>query len=426
MTTKEIRPCKVQVTSETGRLRAVLLRRPGEEIERMTPLNAAHALYSDILDKRTVDVEYDYFCGILERWTNVYYIKDILSILLKDTALKERLVRESLRHDTLLRSRNAFIPYDEKVIAQLMDLDDEKLTQVLIEGYENPQWDGRSEDRYLLNPLYNLLFTRDAAATIYDRVLINSMSFDVRQRESLLDEAIFQNFFGVETLNAQQWDSWARTEGGDIQVASPDLLCIGQGVRTNPRGLDYLVQTFAHERPHFHILVQQLPHTPESFIHLDMVFTFLGQHYCMAFEPMLKKQGLFENMDTTLITIDNGRIGYHQVPNIVEGLHTLGWDIKPVLCGGDDPWVQLREQWHSGANFFALGDGKVMGYRRNPQTIEALDHAGFTVLDAEDIIIGKTRMSDYDRFVVAFPGSELPRAGGGARCMTMPLLRDDV
>lgn len=390
----------------------------------MTPLNAAHALYSDILDKRAVDREYDYFCGVLDRWTQVYYVKDILAKLLEDETRKERLVRESLRHDTLLRSRNAFIPYDNSVIQQLMDLDAEALSQVLIEGYENPQWDGRSEDRYLLNPLYNLLFTRDAAATLYNRVLINSMSFDVRQRESLIDEVIFRDFFGVETLNAQQWDSWARTEGGDILMASKELMCVGQGARTNPRGLDFLVQTAARERRHFHILVQELPLKPESFIHLDMVFTFLGEHHCMVFEPMLTKQGLFEGKDTTLITIDDGRVSYRQVKNILEGLRLLGWEMEPVLCGGNDPWVQLREQWHSGANFFALGDDKVMGYRRNPYTIEALDHAGFAVIDAEDIIVGKTRMSDYERFVVAFPGAELPRAGGGARCMTMPIWRE--
>ena len=86
--------------------------------------------------------------------------------------------------------------------------------------------------------------------------------------------------------------------------------------------------------------------------------------------------------------------------------------------------MQLREQWHSVANFFALGDGKVMGYRRNTHTVEALDKAGFAVLNAEDIVADRVSMGDYDRFVVVFPGSELPRAGGGARCMTMPILRD--
>lgn len=409
-----MRPCTVNVASETGRLRAVLLHRPGVEIERMTPLNAAHALYSDILNKPIVDCEYHYFSGVLEKWTQVYYVEDILEELLENSEIRRHLVEESCDMDNC----------DDDLSGQLMEMDSKALAAILIEGLEDPEWDGSDDDRYLLKPLYNLFFTRDASSTVYNRVLINSMSFEVRKRETLIYEAIFKHFFKVDTLNAMQWDRDARTEGGDVQIASPDLLCIGQGIRTNTKGIKYLAQTFAKERPKFNILVQELPQKPESFIHLDMVFTFLGKHQCMAFEPMLKKSGLFAGKDTTLITIDNGKISYSKVPNIVKGLESLGWDIAPVVGGGSDPWVQLREQWHSGANFFSLGDGKIMGYRRNTHTIDALDKAGFAVLKAEDIVEGRVDMDSYDRFVAAFPGSELPRAGGGARCMTMPILRD--
>ena len=166
--------------------------------------------------------------------------------------------------------------------------------------------------------------------------------------------------------------------------------------------------------------------SPESFIHLDMVFTFLGKHQCMAFEPMLNKTGLFAGKATTLITVDNGKITYTEVPNIVKGLERLGWDIEPVTGGGSDPWNQLREQWHSGCNFFSLGDGKVIGYRRNSHTIDALDKAGFSVLKAEDVAEGRVSIDDYKRCVVTFAASELPRAGGGARCMTMPINREEA
>ena len=417
---KNITPCKVNVASETGRLRAVLLHRPGVEIERMTPLNAAHALYSDILNKPIVDTEYHYFSGVLEKWTDVYYVEDILEQLLADAEVRRHLVEESCDMDDC----------DDDLSEQLMDLPADELARILIEGYEDPEWDGKDDERYLLKPLYNLFFTRDASSTVYDRVLINSMSFEVRERETLIYEAIFKHFFKVDTLNAMAWDRDARTEGGDVQIAGPDLLCIGQGIRTNTKGIKYLAQTVASGqwpvvsgRP-FHILVQELPKSPESFIHLDMVFTFLGKHQCMAFEPMLKKQGLFAGKDTTLITVEGGKVSYTKVPNIIKGLEQLGWEMEPVIGGGSDPWVQLREQWHSGANFFSLGDGKVMGYRRNTHTIDALDKAGFAVLKAEDIVEGRVDMNGYDKFVAAFPGSELPRAGGGARCMTMPILRD--
>ena len=273
MDTKQLTPCEVNVSSETGRLRAVLLHRPGVEIERMTPLNAAQALYSDILNKPIVDNEYSNFCGVLERWTQVYYVQDILEQLLKDEDVRNRLLNDSLKGCDQKTAR---------VIEEMTGGDPKRLAQVLIEGCENPSWDGESENRYLLKPLYNLFFTRDASSTVYNRVLINSMSFEVRERESLIYEAIFRHFFGVETLNAMAWNPYARTEGGDVQIASPDTLCIGQGIRTNRKGIDYLAQTFAREREHFNIVVQELPMEPESFIHLDMVFTFLGKHQCMA------------------------------------------------------------------------------------------------------------------------------------------------
>ena len=402
------------MASETGRLRAVLLHRPGVEIERMTPLNAAHALYSDILNKPIVDTEYHYFSGVLEKWTDVYYVEDILENLLHNEDIRRHLVEESCDMDNC----------DDDLADELLEMSSADLAKALIEGYEDPAWDCVSEDRYLLKPLYNLFFTRDASSTVYNRVLINSMSFEVRERETLIYEAIFKDFFKVDTLNAMAWDRDARTEGGDVQIASPNLLCIGQGIRTNTKGIKYLAQTFAKERDKFSILVQELPQKPESFIHLDMVFTFLGKHQCMAFEPMLKKTGLFAGKDTTLITIDGGKISYTKFPNIIKGLEHLGWEIEPVIGGGSDPWVQLREQWHSGANFFALGDGKIMGYRRNTHTIDALAKAGFDVLCAEDIVNGKVNMADHEKFVAAFPGSELPRAGGGARCMTMPIWRE--
>lgn len=420
METTKLKPCKVNVASETGRLRAVLLQRPGTEVERMTPLNAAQALYSDILDKPTVDREYGLFSGVLDKWTDVYYVKDILEVLLDNEEVRCHLVSESLRHDRRTSQQQA----GEALYEILMQLSSKELARVLIEGYEKEQWDGFSDDRYLLKPLYNLFFTRDASSTVYDRVLINSMSFEVRERETLIYEAIFRHFFKVELLNASQWNPLAHTEGGDVHIAGPDLLCIGEGIRTNAKGIDYLAQTFAREREHFNILVQELPMEPESFIHLDMVFTFLSKHECMAFEPMLKKQGLFANKATTLISIDHGKVSYQEVPDIVNGLRQLGWEMTPIICGGVDSWVQLRDQWHSGANFFSLGDGQVLGYRRNTHTIDQLDKAGFEVLNAEDIISGKVVMDSRKKFVAAFPGSELPRAGGGARCMTMPILRE--
>ena len=408
---------KVNVTSETGRLNAVLLHRPGVEIEKMTPVNAHEALYSDILNKNIVDEEYRYFCGVFERCTKVYYVADILEKLLEDNKLGESLIRMSCQAEGCDYLADEILMQDPKTIAR-----------ELIEGF--PYRKGKdperfAERRYVLRPLYNLFFTRDASSTVFDRVLINSMSFDVRKRENLIYKAIFQHYFGCEVMNAQEWDCNAHTEGGDVQIGGSNLLCIGEGIRTDAKGIEFLAETFKN-RSKFNIIVQQLPHHPDSFIHLDMVYTFLDRDRCMMYEPMLRKTNEFSGKATTRIEIDNGKIKYHDCKNMLEALKQVGLDMEPVFCGGDDVWTQQREQWHSGANFFALAPGKVIGYRRNSHTIDALDRAGFSVLKAEDVAEGRVSIDDYSRCVVTFAASELPRAGGGARCMTMPINREEL
>ena len=406
----------VNVSSEFGRLNAVLLHRPGIEIERMTPENANEALYSDILSKHIVDKEYASFSGVFEKWTKVYYVEDILKDLMDNDDTRQLIVTQSCELDGC-----------QHLIDELMAHPSDRLARELIEGvpfHDDTDPISFRDQRYTLKPLYNLFFTRDASSSVYNEVLINSMSFKVRQRETLVFRSIFESYFGVKTFCAMDNNSHARTEGGDVHIASPDLLCVGMGIRTNYKGIKFLAEKYASERNHFRILVQELPHKPDSFIHLDMVFTFLGSHYCMVYQPMLRMDGLFSGKSTTLIECDNGKIKTTECSNILEGLKSCGMELEPVFCGGPDSWYQDREQWHSGANFFALGDGKVIGYERNLNTIESLDHAGFSVLDADDVCAGRTDMNAYDRFVVTFKASELPRAGGGARCMTMPINRD--
>ena len=409
---------KVRLYSEIGKLNAVLLHRPGIEIERMTPENAHEALYSDILNKKLVDGEYANFEGVLSRWTKTYQVVDLLAEVLKNENVKKNLVETSCRLDDCGFLCDELLSHGEKALAR-----------ELVEGFEYRRGvdPAKYEDeRFILKPLYNLFFTRDAASSMYNMLLMNTMSFKVRMRENIIYRAIFENYFGCESINAGEWDASARTEGGDVLIARDDTLFIGNGIRTNKKGIEFLAEYFKTRKPKFNILVQELPETPESFIHLDMVFTFLDKDRCMMFEPIIRKNAKYSHLQTTHIEIDNGKITYHQKPNFLQGARDLGFDLNPVVCGGDDAWVQQREQWHSGANFFALGEGKVIGYERNWKTIEALDKAGFSVLKAADVCKGLVDMHNYEKFVVTFAGSELPRGGGGARCMTMPINREEV
>ena len=146
----------VNVSSEYGRLNAVLLHRPGVEIERMTPYNANDALYSDILSKHIVDKEYASFCGVFEKWTKVYYVEDILLDLMENDDVRQLIVTKSCEIDGC--------PY---LVDELMRHPSEQLAKELIEGvpyHEDTDPERFKEERYTLKPLYNLFFTRDASS----------------------------------------------------------------------------------------------------------------------------------------------------------------------------------------------------------------------------------------------------------------------
>lgn len=392
----------IDVSSEIGHLEGVILHRPGIEIEKMVPNTIEECLYSDLLNLNIATKEYSYFEKVLSKWTKTYQIMDLLSEILKDQNVKLKLVNEILEREEKTH-----------LAEELLCLEAKELARVLIEGWKEE-----------LSPLYNFLYTRDASSTLYDNVLIHSMQFDVRVRESIIMNYVFKCYFDAKTLSTSTYSPKANTEGGDILVGNDNILLVGHGMRSNKKGIDYLVEHYSKQKPKFNILVQNLPHSPESFIHLDMVFTFLDKDKCMVYEPLIVKNE--EGFEVTHIEIDNGKVTYHEKPNFMKGLKDLGFDLEPVKCGGDNRLYQDREQWHSGANFFCLGEGKIIGYSRNSHTINALNKAGFAVLNAEDICNDKINMNDYKRFVVTIDAAELPRGGGGARCMTMPIKRSKV
>ena len=417
---------KTCINSEFGKLEGVIIHQPGSEVENMTPENAERALYSDILNLSIASKEFALLEGVLKSVTSVFNVKNLLADILKDENVKIRLLKEICNNEGNIADPFLLAENHAEILANLL------IEGVVLE--KNNLTNYLTNERFLLRPLHNLFFTRDSAMGMNDQMIIGKMANPVRERESLIMDAIFCNhaMFETKILNPGKPNQGilinpkSTIEGGDFQVARENVFVIGTGVRTSTQGIDFIIENIKQLKSEKqHIIVQELPSTPESFIHLDMVFTFLNTDSCMIYEPVITKMN---RLRTIHIQIENRKVTkIEENPNIMVALQKIGIDLKPIYCGGTtDSWVQEREQYHSGANFFAFAPGKIIGYERNNHTIDELSNNGFEVLKAADIISGKIPVDDYKKCVVLIAGSELARGGGGARCMTMPVRRGKV
>ncbi len=385
----------------------------------MTPKNAERALYSDILNLSVARREYNQLECLLQELVPTFRVMDLLKDILRSNEIREKIVKKACYNEG-----------SPKLIDRLLNLNETQLAKQLVQGVplERTTLAGYlSNEHFSLRPLHNFFFTRDPSVAIGDRVLISRMANRIRDREAMIMQAIFDYHpkFRVQTINPEEDVSSGNQisiEGGDLLIAAENITLVGLGTRTTASGVDFLVKMLSGQKEKHHILVQELPSSPESFIHLDMVFTLLDHDSCLVFEPLVLKSNKYQ---TIQINIENGKVeSIQNVENLVSALASLGMVLKPSYCGGQkETMTQEREQWHSGANFFAIGPGKLIGYNRNIHTLENLHDSGYEIIKSKDVIDGRTDITAIEKYVLTIDGAELSRGGGGVRCMTMPFKR---
>lgn len=406
----------IGITSEIGVLEHVICHEPGPELSVVTPRNAASYLFDDLLDEENSRAEHRVFRAVLERFCKVSEVSELLSDVL---AIPEA------RDFVLARAEEGVRRFAEGAPP-------EALARLFVEGKRAEVYPARgealsrllNERGYLLPPLPNLFFTRDAACVIGDRAVIAAMAHEVRWTEELIMRALFRYHPELENSGLVHDEVERRRmntsfEGGDVHVLREDLLLVGLSERTSAAGIGILAEVLFEETDLRDVLVVLLPRE-RATIHLDMIFTMIDRELCCVFPPYFSGPTRLP-----VIHLSRGRETASERDGLFQALRDVDCPLEPIFCGGPRRTQQEREQWGSGCNMVALAPGQVVAYARNDETLGALERdGGFTLIEAETLLASDTKPEG--RTVITFRGAELVRGGGGPRCMTLPVRRGDV
>ncbi len=400
-------------TSEIGRLRRVMLHRPGKELENLMPEYLERLLFDDIPYLKVAQAEHDAFADCLrDNGAEVVYLRDLVAETIAEPEVRQELVEQFLDEAEITGHRIREILRDYFAIMSGEHLVDAMMAGVRksdVRGFETGKLSDylsfRSDDYpFIIDPMPNLYFTRDPFATIGTGVSLHRMHTVTRNRETLFGKFIFQ--YHPLYKDAPKWYDRGESsslEGGDILILSPEVIAVGISQRTEEDSIDKFAHTvLSISRTFKKILAFDIPKT-RSFMHLDTVFTMVDRDKFTVHPNILHEITVF------VMELVDGRVHIQEEQGRLEDIlkDHLGLDQATLIkCGSDSPIDAAREQWSDGSNTLAIAPGEVVVYERNYVTNRILEDNGITVH--------------------TIPCSELSRGRGGPRCMSMPFVRDDV
>lgn len=406
----------INVKSEIGPLKQVLLHRPGGELLNLTPDTLEELLFDDIPYLKVAIEEHDKFAKILqENGTEVIYLEDLIAETLKDKEVRELFLKQFIKEAGIYSKKykkllyEFFNKYEDPKELVLKTMQGVNRDELIIKSKENKTLGDylSKKSAFICNPMPNLYFTRDSFACIGNGVSINRMHYLTRRRETIYGEYIFKyhpKFKNKVDIYYNRYEPFY-IEGGDILNLSSEILAIGISQRTKAEAIEILARNiFSNESASINeILAFDIPNN-RAMMHLDTVFTQVDYDKFTVHNGMRKVLKVYK-----ITKGQNDDLVIREIDESLESIlaKALKKDkIQLIPCGGDDRIVGEREQWNDGSNTLCISPGKVIVYQRNDVTNSILRENGLTVLE--------------------MPSSELSRGRGGPRCMSMPIYREDI